>query len=76
MQVPQVRVRRDGEVAEIEATQVVPGDVVLLEADDVVPADGRIFASASLEVQEAALARESAPVAKDRGRLPAVAEDR
>src|SRR5215469_14106137 len=70
MQVPQVRVRRDGEVAEIEATRVVPGDVALLEAGDVVPADGRIFASSSLEVQEAALTGESAPVAKDRGTLP------
>lgn len=70
MQVPHVRVRWDGEVTEIEATQVVPGDVALLEAGDVVPADGRIFASASLEIQEAALTGESAPVAKDRGTLP------
>ena len=71
MQVPHVRVRRGGTVAEIEATQVVPGDVALLEAGDVVPADGRVFASSSLEVQEAALTGESAAVAKDRGRLPA-----
>jgi Ca2+-transporting ATPase len=70
LQVPQVRVRRDGEVAEIQATDVVPGDVALLEAGDVVPADGRIFASSSLEVQEAALTGESTPVAKDRHRLP------
>src|SRR5262245_58090685 len=40
MQVPHVRVRRSGKVTEIEATQVVPGDVALLEAGDVVPADG------------------------------------
>src|SRR5215469_10231624 len=71
LQVPQVRVRRDGEVAEIQATDVVPGDMALLEAGDVVPADGRIFASSSLEVQEAALTGESTPVAKDRGVLPA-----
>jgi Ca2+-transporting ATPase len=48
----------------------VPGDVVLLEAGDVVPADGRIVSSATLEVQEAALTGESAPVAKDAGALP------
>src|SRR5215469_4701669 len=70
MQVPHVRVRREGEVTEIDATQVVPGDVALLEAGDVVPADGRVFASSSLEVQEAALTGESAAVAKDRGTLP------
>ena len=38
---------------------------MLLEAGDVVPADGRIVASATLELQEAALTGESAPVAKD-----------
>ena len=48
----------------------MPGDVVLLEAGDVVPADGRILSSASLEVQEAALTGESAPVTKDRTTLP------
>ena len=70
LQVPQARVRRRGEVKLIEATQLVPGDVSLLEAGDVVPADGRIVDSASLELQEAALTGESAPVAKDRGTLP------
>jgi P-type Ca2+ transporter type 2C len=48
----------------------VPGDIVLLEAGDVVPADGRIVSSATLEVQEAALTGESAPVPKDPGTLP------
>ena len=43
---------------------------MLLEAGDVVPADGRILSSATLEVQEAALTGESAPVAKDRTTLP------
>jgi Ca2+-transporting ATPase len=43
---------------------------VLLEAGDVVPADGRIVSSATLEVQEAALTGESAPIAKDRVTLP------
>jgi P-type Ca2+ transporter type 2C len=70
LQVPRARVRRSGQVDEIESTKLVPGDVVLLEAGDVVPADGRIVSSASLEVQEAALTGESAPVAKDKTTLP------
>ena len=48
----------------------MPGDIVLLEAGDVVPADGRIASSATLEVQEAALTGESAPIPKDAGTLP------
>ncbi|BAL88290.1 putative cation-transporting ATPase [Actinoplanes missouriensis 431] len=70
LQVPSARVRRSGETAQIDATGLAPGDVVLLEAGDVVPADGRILVSASMEVQEAALTGESAPVAKDRVTLP------
>ena len=70
LQVPQARVRRSGRVEQIESTTLVPGDVVLLEAGDVVPADGRIVSSATLEVQEAALTGESAPIAKDRVTLP------
>jgi P-type Ca2+ transporter type 2C len=70
LQVPRARVRRSGQVEEIESSQLVPGDVVLIEAGDVVPADGRIISSATLEVQEAALTGESAPVGKDRVALP------
>ena len=71
LQVPHARVRRTGAIEELESTMLVPGDVVLVEAGDVVPADGRIITSATLEVQEAALTGESAPVAKDRGALVA-----
>src|SRR5215469_15541891 len=70
LQVPHARVRRDGQVEQLESTGLVPGDVVLLEAGDVVPADGRIVSSATLEVQEAALTGESAPVSKDPQALP------
>src|SRR5215468_8543867 len=69
LQVPRARVRRSGQVEELESTKLVPGDIVLLEAGDVVPADGRIVTSATLEVQEAALTGESAPVSKDRTAL-------
>jgi P-type Ca2+ transporter type 2C len=70
LQVPLARVRRTGQVQQVESTTLVTGDVVLIEAGDVVPADGRIVSSATLEVQEAALTGESAPVAKDRVTLP------
>ncbi len=65
LQIPGARVTRDGALAEIPATGLVPGDIVQLEAGDLVPADGRLLRSASLETQEAALTGESAPVAKD-----------
>src|SRR5215475_8860458 len=70
LQVPHARVRRSGQVEQRDSTRLVPGDVVLLEAGDVVPADGRIVSSATLEVQEAALTGESAPVSKDPETLP------
>jgi Ca2+-transporting ATPase len=70
LQVPHARVRRSGQIAELDSTKLVPGDIVLLEAGDVVPADGRIVSSATLEVQEAALTGESAPIPKDAGALP------
>ena len=44
MLAPLARVRRNGRVEEIEASTLVPGDVVLLEAGDRVPADGRLLA--------------------------------
>ncbi|HJV26236.1 MAG TPA: HAD-IC family P-type ATPase [Aromatoleum sp.] len=58
------RVRRGGLPAEVDATTLVPGDVVLLEAGDRVPADGRILVAHALEADEAALTGESHPVAK------------
>ena len=70
LQVPTARVVRDSSLAQIDALGIVPGDVVALEAGDLVPADGRIATSATLEVAEAALTGESAPVAKDPGTLP------
>jgi P-type Ca2+ transporter type 2C len=58
------RVRRDGQALEINAEELVPGDVVLMEAGNRVPADGRICVAATLEIEEAALTGESLPVAK------------
>ena len=55
---------RDGKVCEIPSEDLTVGDVVLLEAGDAVPADGRIFESASLKIEESALTGESVPVNK------------
>jgi len=64
MLAPRARVRRDGHVRELDAGELVPGDLVLLEAGDRVPADGRLLAAHSLEVEEAALTGESHAVGK------------
>jgi len=64
MMIIKARVRRDGALAQLPAEQLVPGDVVAIEAGDVVPADGRLLATATLEVAEAALTGESLPVSK------------
>jgi Ca2+-transporting ATPase len=62
---PSVKVRREGHVREISASELVPGDVVLLESGNLVPADGRLLEEANLRVQESALTGESEPVDKD-----------
>ncbi|MEP9361334.1 HAD-IC family P-type ATPase [Nocardioides sp. CN2-186] len=58
------RVRRGGQAIEIDASELVPGDVVLVEAGNRVPADGRVALAATLEIEEAALTGESLPVGK------------
>ena len=58
------RVKRGGEVLEIAAENLVPGDIVLLEAGDRVPADARVLAAHNAEVAEAALTGESHTVGK------------
>jgi P-type Ca2+ transporter type 2C len=64
MVIIKARVRRDGQLAEIPAGQLVPGDIVAIDAGDIVPADGRLLKAATLEVDESALTGESLPVAK------------
>ena len=74
MMIVKAKVRRDGELTEIPADQLVPGDVVAIEAGDIVSADGRLLKAATLEVAESALsacqARPSAPGAGPDGGAP------
>ena len=58
------KVIRNGELSEINAEELVPGDLIFLEAGDMVPADGRIFRSSQLQIDESALTGESIPVEK------------
>ena len=64
------RVRRGGQAIEIDAEELVPGDVVLMEAGNRVPADGRVCVAATLEIEEAALTGESLPVGKSTEPVP------
>jgi Ca2+-transporting ATPase len=64
------RVRRDGQAVEVDAEELVPGDIVLVEAGNRVPADGRICLAATLEIEEAALTGESLPVGKSTAPVP------
>ncbi len=62
--VPIVRVVRDGEIQEVFARDLVPGDIMMLKAGNKVPADGRLLKSVNLQINEAALTGESEPVEK------------
>ena len=69
---PQARVVRGGHHLDIEAGDLVPGDVVLLSAGHYVPADLRLTESVNLRIDEAPFTGESVPVDKDaHAELPA-----
>ena len=65
-----VRVIRDGAESEIDASLVVPGDLVLLSEGDAVPADGRLVEAEDMRVDNSALTGESKPVYKVSEPLP------
>ncbi|MBM3223531.1 MAG: cation-translocating P-type ATPase [Candidatus Tectomicrobia bacterium] len=70
MAAPVVRVRRQGQIREIPARDLVPGDLLLLEAGNAIPADARLIEAANLRVQEASLTGESHPVEKMLSSVP------
>ncbi len=64
------RVKRDGRVLEIQARDLVPGDIVLLEGGDIVSADLRLITASRLLTDESALTGESLPVDKVPSPIP------
>ncbi len=69
---PVATVLREKEIKDIPAKEIVPGDVIILESGDFVPADGRLFESSYLKVEEAPLTGESVPSLKVVEALPDV----
>ena len=69
MSAPNAKVRRNGRVQEIDATMVVPGDIVILEAGNYVPADCRLINSYNLKIEESALTGETIPSLKDSSKI-------
>ncbi len=70
---PHARVIRDGVEQIVDASALVPGDLIRLEAGDFIPADARLLHSVSLKSEESALTGESVPAEKEAG--AAVAPD-
>ena len=64
MLAPRSAVLRDGRRATVDASALVPGDIVLIEPGDRVPADLRLLEARGMKVDEAILTGESVPVDK------------
>lgn len=62
---PIAKVIREGKIMETKSKEIVPGDILIVEAGDFVSADGVIFESASLMIEESSLTGESVPVEKN-----------
>jgi len=58
------KVRRGGELREVAAEELVPGDIVVVEGGDVVTADIRLLRASKLQADESALTGESLPADK------------
>ena len=65
MAAAQAHVMRGGERRSIDATHLVPGDILLVEEGDRIAADARVIRSTALQTAEASLTGESLPVSKD-----------
>ncbi len=60
-----VKVRRDGKIASLDASQLVPGDIIVLEEGDKIAADGVLLENNSLYINTSALNGESKPSRRD-----------
>ncbi|MBM4207772.1 MAG: cation-transporting P-type ATPase [Gammaproteobacteria bacterium] len=60
-----VKALRAGEITQVLASELVPGDIILLQDGDNVPADCRLLEAFSLRVNNATVTGESLPKARD-----------
>ncbi len=63
------RVKRNDKSGQVDAEDIVPGDIIELEAGDLVPADARLFETSELQVDESPLTGESVPVEKNTNKV-------
>ncbi|GAB5035635.1 potassium sodium efflux p-type fungal-type, partial [Nannochloropsis oceanica] len=61
---PMARAVREGTVVEVQADELVPGDIIHLKEGDQVPADVRVISVVAFSVEEAILTGESVAVTK------------
>ena len=61
------RARRGGQWTEVDAVELVPGDIIRLRLGDVIPADVKLVQGDYLSVDQSALTGESLPVNKEPG---------
>ena len=62
---PKAKVVRENKISEINAEELVLGDLIILEAGSYVPADCRLIESHNLKIEESTLTGETEPVLKD-----------
>ena len=70
MTAPKARVIREGQEIEIEAEQLVPGDLLVLREGDLIPADARVLGETQMRTDQSLLTGESMPVDKQAKTLP------
>ncbi|RAL26102.1 calcium-translocating P-type ATPase, SERCA-type [Thermoflavimicrobium daqui] len=66
---PTARVLREGQWTRVDASRLVPGDIISLESGDRIPADLRFLKAENLYIEESALTGESVPVQKISAKL-------
>ena len=66
---PKAKVIREGITKEINAEELVPGDIIILEAGNFVPADVRLIETFQLKIEESSLTGETEPILKDANKI-------